>query len=117
MYKKARILITCAVVDLHSHCRGRFSHAAITASSPSVRKSSQNWPSNDFLHFRKMATLEMLNFDNKALRDLPVDPNEETRVRQVSGACFSKVVLEGHSLIVLFYKKKNYIYVCEGEEG
>lgn len=116
MYKKARILITCAVVDLHSHCRGRFSHAAIT-SSPSVRKSSQNLPSNGFLHFPKMATLETLNFDNKALRDLPVDPNEETRVRQVSGACFSKVVLEGHSLIVLFYKKKNYIYVCEGEEG
>ncbi|PVD37284.1 hypothetical protein C0Q70_04281 [Pomacea canaliculata] len=38
-----------------------------------------------------MATLETLNFDNKALRDLPVDPNEEIRVRQVSGACFSKV--------------------------
>lgn len=39
---------------------------------------------------RKMATLETLNFDNKALCSLPVD-NEENRVRQVSGACFSKV--------------------------
>ncbi|KAK7478685.1 hypothetical protein BaRGS_00030070 [Batillaria attramentaria] len=38
-----------------------------------------------------MATLETLNFDNKALRELPVDPNPDNRVRQVHGACFSKV--------------------------
>ncbi|XP_076437251.1 protein adenylyltransferase SelO, mitochondrial-like isoform X2 [Babylonia areolata] len=40
---------------------------------------------------RGMATLETLNFDNKALRDLPVDPNPDNRQRQVPGACFSKV--------------------------
>ncbi|KAK7093051.1 hypothetical protein V1264_008706 [Littorina saxatilis] len=38
-----------------------------------------------------MATLETLNFDNKALRDLPVDPNPDNRQKQVPGACFSKV--------------------------
>ncbi|KAL8622008.1 hypothetical protein ACOMHN_035536 [Nucella lapillus] len=40
---------------------------------------------------RGMATLETLNFDNKALRDLPVDPNPDNRQKQVHGACFSKV--------------------------
>ena len=40
---------------------------------------------------RGMATLETLNFSNKALKDLPVDPNPDNRQRQVSGACFSKV--------------------------
>ncbi|XP_050405227.2 protein adenylyltransferase SelO, mitochondrial-like [Patella vulgata] len=38
-----------------------------------------------------MAKLETLNFDNLALRSLPIDPNKEIRPRQVSGACFSKV--------------------------
>jgi uncharacterized protein YdiU (UPF0061 family) len=33
----------------------------------------------------------MLAFDNRALRRLPVDPNEEPRSRQVLGACFSRV--------------------------
>lgn len=38
------------------------------------------------------ATLETLNFDNKALRDLPIDPETDGNYRrQVSGACFSKV--------------------------
>ncbi|ESO86801.1 hypothetical protein LOTGIDRAFT_128503 [Lottia gigantea] len=38
-----------------------------------------------------MATLETLNFDNLALRSLPIDPSDENRPRQVAGACFSKV--------------------------
>src|SRR5688572_15064644 len=33
----------------------------------------------------------MLEFDNRALRNLPVDPDEDNRVRQVHGACFSRV--------------------------
>jgi hypothetical protein len=37
------------------------------------------------------ATLESLNFDNKALRNLPIDPEKDNFRRQVSGACFSKV--------------------------
>lgn len=41
---------------------------------------------------RGMATLETLNFNNKALKDLPVDPNPDNRQRQVPGACFSKVM-------------------------
>lgn len=32
-----------------------------------------------------------LNFDNKALRTLPIDEIEENYVRSVSGACFSRV--------------------------
>ncbi|XP_005102618.1 protein adenylyltransferase SelO, mitochondrial [Aplysia californica] len=46
-----------------------------------------------FVH--KMAgaspTLETLNFDNLALKSLPVDPNVEKTQRQVPGACFSQV--------------------------
>jgi len=45
--------------------------------------------------FNKMAglppLLETLNFDNLALKKLPVDPNIEETQRQVEGACFSKV--------------------------
>jgi uncharacterized protein YdiU (UPF0061 family) len=33
----------------------------------------------------------MLVFDNRALRQLPVDPSSENRTRQVFGACFSRV--------------------------
>ena len=39
----------------------------------------------------KMATLETLNFDNLALRALPIDKEVKNYVRQVSGACFSRV--------------------------
>ncbi|KAM9377891.1 selenoprotein O1 [Pholidichthys leucotaenia] len=35
--------------------------------------------------------LERLDFDNVALRKLPMDPSEEPGVRQVKGACFSRV--------------------------
>lgn len=35
--------------------------------------------------------LERLHFDNQALRKLPLDPSEESGVRQVKGACFSRV--------------------------
>lgn len=38
-----------------------------------------------------MASLESLNFNNLALQALPVDPQDENYVRQVSGACFSRV--------------------------
>ena len=33
----------------------------------------------------------MLEFPNRALQNLPIDPSEENRVRQVLGACFSRV--------------------------
>jgi uncharacterized protein YdiU (UPF0061 family) len=33
----------------------------------------------------------MLRFDNRALRQLPIDPSTENRTRQVFGACFSHV--------------------------
>ncbi|KAK2570179.1 Protein adenylyltransferase SelO-1 [Acropora cervicornis] len=39
----------------------------------------------------KMATLETLNFDNLALRSLPIDKELDNYVRQVSGVCFSRV--------------------------
>jgi uncharacterized protein YdiU (UPF0061 family) len=32
-----------------------------------------------------------LRFDNRALRELPLDPNAENRTRQVFGACFTRV--------------------------
>lgn len=38
-----------------------------------------------------MTTLETLNFDNLALRSLPIDKEDDNYVRSVSGACFSKV--------------------------
>ncbi|XP_028401083.1 protein adenylyltransferase SelO, mitochondrial-like [Dendronephthya gigantea] len=40
---------------------------------------------------RNMTTLETLNFDNLALRSLPIDPVKENFVRQVPNACFSLV--------------------------
>ncbi|XP_060077321.1 protein adenylyltransferase SelO, mitochondrial-like [Ylistrum balloti] len=40
-----------------------------------------------------MSTLETLNFDNLALRSLPIDSEKEVFTRQVSGACFSKINL------------------------
>ncbi|XP_072173482.1 protein adenylyltransferase SelO, mitochondrial-like [Diadema setosum] len=38
-----------------------------------------------------MAKLNTLHFDNLALRSLPIDPETENFVRQVPGACFSRV--------------------------
>lgn len=40
---------------------------------------------------KQNVTLNEINFDNSALRCLPIDPIIENRVRQVSGACFSRV--------------------------
>lgn len=37
------------------------------------------------------SSLERLEFDNVALKKLPLDPSEEEGVRQVKGACFSRV--------------------------
>jgi serine/tyrosine/threonine adenylyltransferase len=37
------------------------------------------------------ATLETINFDNLALRSLPIDPIEKIYTRNVKGACFSRV--------------------------
>lgn len=37
------------------------------------------------------SSLERLEFDNVALKKLPLDPSEEQGVRQVKGACFSRV--------------------------
>lgn len=37
------------------------------------------------------SSLEQLNFDNVALKKLPLDPSEDPGVRQVKGACFSRV--------------------------
>ena len=45
-----------------------------------------------FSQFRQMSiTLETLNFDNKVLRSLPIDPIEDNYVRTVNNACFSRV--------------------------
>ena len=33
----------------------------------------------------------MLEFDNRALRELPIDASSVNRTRQVFGACFSRV--------------------------
>ena len=41
---------------------------------------------------QKMTTLETLEFDNLALRRLPIDTEERNYVRTVSGACFSRVM-------------------------
>nr|XP_054752164.1 protein adenylyltransferase SelO, mitochondrial-like [Lytechinus pictus] len=38
-----------------------------------------------------MARIDKLNFDNRVLRTLPIDPETENFTRQVAGACFSRV--------------------------
>lgn len=45
----------------------------------------------DMLRRGLMATLESLNFDNLALRSLPIDKETKNVIRQVEGACFSLV--------------------------
>lgn len=37
------------------------------------------------------SSLERLDFDNVVLKKLPLDPSQESGVRQVKGACFSRV--------------------------
>ena len=49
-----------------------------------------------------MATLETLNFDNVALRSLPIDKESQNVVRQVEAACFTLVeptVVENPTLV------------------
>ncbi|XP_058501163.1 selenoprotein O1 isoform X2 [Solea solea] len=46
---------------------------------------------NDMGLAMSRSSLEGLDFDNVALRKLPLDPSEEPGVRQVKGACFSRV--------------------------
>ncbi|KAJ8036388.1 Selenoprotein O [Holothuria leucospilota] len=41
--------------------------------------------------YSSMASIETINFDNKVLRSLPLDPSQENHPRQVPGACFSLV--------------------------
>ena len=43
------------------------------------------------LRRRLMATLETLNFNNLALRSLPIEKNTRNVIRQVEGACFTLV--------------------------
>uniref|UniRef100_A0A3P9QAZ8 Selenoprotein O n=2 Tax=Poecilia reticulata TaxID=8081 RepID=A0A3P9QAZ8_POERE len=40
------------------------------------------------------SSLERLDFDNVALKKLPLDPSDEPGVRMVKGACFSRVIPE-----------------------
>ena len=40
---------------------------------------------------RRMATLETLKFDNRALRSLPIDKEEQNYVRTVTGMTFSSM--------------------------
>ena len=47
-------------------------------------------------------TFEMLNFDNLALRTLPIEKETDNYVRQVKGACFSKVYIHH------YINSKNY---------
>ncbi|KAM3870073.1 selenoprotein O1 [Diretmus argenteus] len=46
---------------------------------------------NDMGQATSRSPLERLNFDNIALRKLPLDPSVEPGVRTVKGACFSRV--------------------------
>lgn len=43
-------------------------------------------------------SFETLRFDNLALRTLPIDPETENSIREVRGACFSKVDLNSSDL-------------------
>ncbi|XP_013794175.1 selenoprotein O-like isoform X2 [Limulus polyphemus] len=49
------------------------------------------WKSKLYRLVSTMTTLETLEFDNLALRRLPIDQEERNFVRVVEGACFSKV--------------------------
>ncbi len=67
---------------------GRRLQTATSSVQSSFHRSTKNKH-----RLNKMAMLESLNFDNLALRSLPIDPEEEIHVRQVKGACFSKMKL------------------------
>jgi len=46
---------------------------------------------HDCLHREKIAQLRMISFDNSFVRELPADPDETNRPRQVYNACYSRV--------------------------
>lgn len=59
-------------------------------------RSSISLPRNLLQSHRRyisLRSMEGIQFDNLALRTLPIDPVEENYVRSVSGACFSRVNL------------------------
>lgn len=62
-----------------------------TREPPGRNSSKRPNPDPSALAPPPMATLETLNFDNSALRSLPLDPKEDNSLRQVRGACFSRV--------------------------
>ncbi len=46
---------------------------------------------HDCLYREKIAQLRMISFDNSFVRELPADPDETNRPRQVYDACYSRV--------------------------
>ncbi|XP_071941976.1 protein adenylyltransferase SelO, mitochondrial-like [Antedon mediterranea] len=72
----------------NKHTFSRFLSNIVNA----IRSSNLNKPSFcNSSHSNMTATLETLNFDNLALRSLPIDEEKRNFTRQVRGACFSKV--------------------------
>ncbi len=45
----------------------------------------------DDIHSERNQSLASLNFDNRFIRELPADPVQENRIRQVQAACYSHV--------------------------
>ena len=54
-------------------------------------------------------TLETLNFDNLALKRLPIDPIEDNYVREVRNACFSRVKQSYFFLLIKLWETLNFI--------
>ncbi|GLC50161.1 hypothetical protein PLESTB_000349300 [Pleodorina starrii] len=75
------------------HTRGhRFVRAVASASAAAqTRPAAQPVNMEQQQETSQLRKLEQLNFDNLTLRALPMDPEEGGPVRQVEGACFSRV--------------------------
>ncbi len=71
-----------ALKSLPQRCGPRLGVVAMAAAVHSAAEPS---------HAAGSATLETLNFDNRTLRELPVDGSRDRTPRPVRGACFSLV--------------------------
>uniref|UniRef100_A0A9J7XA75 Selenoprotein O n=1 Tax=Cyprinus carpio carpio TaxID=630221 RepID=A0A9J7XA75_CYPCA len=69
----------------------RLARLSISCSAVILRRSLSHAGMEDMGVNTSRSCLERLEFDNVALKKLPLDPSTEPGVRQVRGACFSRV--------------------------
>ena len=87
-----KVVVPSAFVPRVFYILSSFNHSVAASSSILCIKRPYCSDLQNLLECKhKMATLETLNFDNLALRTLPIDEEKRNFVRQVYGACFSRV--------------------------